>query len=136
MSEQDKLNQEEAVEEAVSCEQENEGYLTSPDRYVRTGSLEVEENESEKEKEETVQSDKAKLQQSTGYQFVRTVSFCANRPEERFCEHIKDDKSEESQKRFILKRDNSSTDKEDNQTLPTLRQAGLTGQALMKNALA
>ncbi|MGH0130472.1 UNVERIFIED_CONTAM: hypothetical protein FKN15_042541 [Acipenser sinensis] len=44
-----------------------------------------------------------------------TVSFCANRPEERFCEHIKDDKSEESQKRFILKRDNSSTDKEDNQ---------------------
>ncbi|MGH0119337.1 UNVERIFIED_CONTAM: hypothetical protein FKN15_002140 [Acipenser sinensis] len=36
-------------------------------------------------------------------------------PEERFCEHIKDDKSEESQKRFILKRDNSSTDKEDNQ---------------------
>ncbi|XP_033915028.3 cAMP-regulated phosphoprotein 21-like isoform X3 [Acipenser ruthenus] len=66
MSEQDKLNQEEAVEEAVSCEQENEGYLTSPDRYVRTGSLEVEENESEKEKEETVQSDKAELQQKRG----------------------------------------------------------------------
>ncbi|XP_060241133.1 cAMP-regulated phosphoprotein 21 isoform X2 [Meriones unguiculatus] len=36
-------------------------------------------------------------------------------PEQRFCEHLKDEKSEESQKRFILKRDNSSVDKEDNQ---------------------
>ncbi|GAB1294756.1 cAMP-regulated phosphoprotein 21 [Apodemus speciosus] len=38
-----------------------------------------------------------------------------NEPEQRFCEHLKDEKSEESQKRFILKRDNSSIDKEDNQ---------------------
>ncbi|MGH0130473.1 UNVERIFIED_CONTAM: hypothetical protein FKN15_042542 [Acipenser sinensis] len=77
MSEQDKLNQEEAVEEAVSCEQENEGYLTSPDRYVRTGSLEVEENESEKEKEETVQSDKAKLQQlGAKGKLVRSLAVC------------------------------------------------------------
>uniref|UniRef100_A0A8B9FP14 cAMP regulated phosphoprotein 21 n=1 Tax=Amazona collaria TaxID=241587 RepID=A0A8B9FP14_9PSIT len=36
-------------------------------------------------------------------------------PEQRFSEHLKDEKSEESQKRFILKRDNSSIDKEDNQ---------------------
>ncbi|XP_047597310.1 cAMP-regulated phosphoprotein 21 isoform X13 [Lutra lutra] len=36
-------------------------------------------------------------------------------PEQRFCEHLKDEKGEESQKRFILKRDNSSIDKEDNQ---------------------
>uniref|UniRef100_A0A8D0BQ08 cAMP regulated phosphoprotein 21 n=1 Tax=Salvator merianae TaxID=96440 RepID=A0A8D0BQ08_SALMN len=36
-------------------------------------------------------------------------------PEQRFSEHLKDDKGEESQKRFILKRDNSSIDKEDNQ---------------------
>ncbi|KAM9102769.1 cAMP-regulated phosphoprotein 21 isoform X3 [Sarcophilus harrisii] len=36
-------------------------------------------------------------------------------PEQRFCEHLKDDKGEEGQKRFILKRDNSSIDKEDNQ---------------------
>ncbi|XP_064203217.1 cAMP-regulated phosphoprotein 21 isoform X1 [Anguilla rostrata] len=36
-------------------------------------------------------------------------------PEQRFGEHIKDENSEESQKRFILKRDNSSIDKEDNQ---------------------
>ncbi|KAG9355554.1 hypothetical protein JZ751_000392, partial [Albula glossodonta] len=36
-------------------------------------------------------------------------------PEQRFGEHIKDEKTEESQKRFILKRDNSSIDKEDNQ---------------------
>ncbi|XP_053323364.1 cAMP-regulated phosphoprotein 21 isoform X3 [Spea bombifrons] len=36
-------------------------------------------------------------------------------PEQRFCEHLKDEKCEESQKRFILKRDNSSIDAEDNQ---------------------
>ncbi|XP_038616032.1 cAMP-regulated phosphoprotein 21 isoform X2 [Tachyglossus aculeatus] len=36
-------------------------------------------------------------------------------PEQRFCEHLKDEKCEESQKRFILKRDNSSIDKDDNQ---------------------
>ncbi|XP_059705139.1 cAMP-regulated phosphoprotein 21 isoform X6 [Haemorhous mexicanus] len=36
-------------------------------------------------------------------------------PEQRFSEHLKDEKCEESQKRFILKRDNSSIDKEDNQ---------------------
>ncbi|XP_074140702.1 cAMP-regulated phosphoprotein 21 isoform X8 [Sminthopsis crassicaudata] len=36
-------------------------------------------------------------------------------PEQRFCEHLKDDKGEEGQKRFILKRDNSSIDKDDNQ---------------------
>ncbi|XP_031807301.1 cAMP-regulated phosphoprotein 21 isoform X9 [Sarcophilus harrisii] len=38
-------------------------------------------------------------------------------PEQRFCEHLKDDKGEEGQKRFILKRDNSSIDKEDNQSV-------------------
>ncbi|XP_047597318.1 cAMP-regulated phosphoprotein 21 isoform X14 [Lutra lutra] len=38
-------------------------------------------------------------------------------PEQRFCEHLKDEKGEESQKRFILKRDNSSIDKEDNQSV-------------------
>ncbi|XP_038665789.1 cAMP-regulated phosphoprotein 21-like isoform X5 [Scyliorhinus canicula] len=37
-------------------------------------------------------------------------------PEQRFCEHIKDEKNDDSQKRFILKRDNSSMDKEDNQS--------------------
>ncbi|XP_055489736.1 cAMP-regulated phosphoprotein 21 isoform X2 [Leucoraja erinacea] len=36
-------------------------------------------------------------------------------PEQRFCEHIKDEKNDDSQKRFILKRDNSSMDKDDNQ---------------------
>uniref|UniRef100_F1RRD5 cAMP regulated phosphoprotein 21 n=1 Tax=Sus scrofa TaxID=9823 RepID=F1RRD5_PIG len=36
-------------------------------------------------------------------------------PEQRFCDHLKDEKGEESQKRFILKRDNSSIDKEDPQ---------------------
>uniref|UniRef100_A0ABM5GQJ7 cAMP-regulated phosphoprotein 21 isoform X3 n=1 Tax=Pogona vitticeps TaxID=103695 RepID=A0ABM5GQJ7_9SAUR len=36
-------------------------------------------------------------------------------PEQRFSEHLKDEKGEDSQKRFILKRDNSSIDKEDNQ---------------------
>ncbi|XP_074140706.1 cAMP-regulated phosphoprotein 21 isoform X12 [Sminthopsis crassicaudata] len=38
-------------------------------------------------------------------------------PEQRFCEHLKDDKGEEGQKRFILKRDNSSIDKDDNQSV-------------------
>ncbi|XP_067837333.1 cAMP-regulated phosphoprotein 21-like isoform X5 [Heptranchias perlo] len=43
-------------------------------------------------------------------------------PEQRFCEHIKDEKNDDSQKRFILKRDNSSMDKEDNQEMFTLQQ--------------
>ncbi|NXA33304.1 ARP21 protein, partial [Eudromia elegans] len=38
-------------------------------------------------------------------------------PEQRFSEHLKDEKGEESQKRFILKRDNSSIDKDDNQSV-------------------
>lgn len=41
--------------------------------------------------------------------------YFAGRPEQRFSEHLKDEKGEDSQKRFILKRDNSSIDKEDNQ---------------------
>ncbi|NXY85317.1 R3HD1 protein, partial [Alcedo cyanopectus] len=36
-------------------------------------------------------------------------------PDQKFCEHIKDDKSDDFQKRYILKRDNSSLDKDDNQ---------------------
>uniref|UniRef100_A0A4W3HPB9 R3H domain containing 1 n=1 Tax=Callorhinchus milii TaxID=7868 RepID=A0A4W3HPB9_CALMI len=36
-------------------------------------------------------------------------------PDQKFCEHIKDDKSDDFQKRYILKRDNSSIDKDDNQ---------------------
>ncbi|XP_055489734.1 cAMP-regulated phosphoprotein 21 isoform X1 [Leucoraja erinacea] len=41
-------------------------------------------------------------------------------PEQRFCEHIKDEKNDDSQKRFILKRDNSSMDKDDNQSMCSL----------------
>ena len=37
------------------------------------------------------------------------------RPNQKFTEHIKDDKGEDFQKRYILKRDNSSFDKDDNQ---------------------
>ncbi|XP_048454700.1 R3H domain-containing protein 1 isoform X3 [Rhincodon typus] len=36
-------------------------------------------------------------------------------PDQKFCEHIKDDTSDDFQKRYILKRDNSSIDKDDNQ---------------------
>ncbi|XP_038645838.1 R3H domain-containing protein 1-like isoform X3 [Scyliorhinus canicula] len=36
-------------------------------------------------------------------------------PDQRFCEHIKDDTTDDFQKRYILKRDNSSNDKDDNQ---------------------
>ncbi|XP_051879696.1 LOW QUALITY PROTEIN: cAMP-regulated phosphoprotein 21 [Pristis pectinata] len=43
-------------------------------------------------------------------------------PEQRFCEHIKDEKNDDSQKRFILKRDNSSMDKDDNQEMFILQQ--------------
>ncbi|XP_041118105.1 R3H domain-containing protein 1-like isoform X8 [Polyodon spathula] len=35
-------------------------------------------------------------------------------PDQKFCEHFKDDKSDDFQKRYILKRDNSSMDKDDN----------------------
>uniref|UniRef100_A0A4W3J1Q9 R3H domain containing 2 n=1 Tax=Callorhinchus milii TaxID=7868 RepID=A0A4W3J1Q9_CALMI len=38
-------------------------------------------------------------------------------PEQRFSEHIKDEKSMDFQKRFILKRDDTSLDKDDNQCL-------------------
>ncbi|NXP71729.1 R3HD1 protein, partial [Ramphastos sulfuratus] len=36
-------------------------------------------------------------------------------PDQKFCEHIKDEKSDDFQKRYILKRDNSSLDKDDSQ---------------------
>ncbi|NWI10424.1 R3HD1 protein, partial [Crypturellus soui] len=36
-------------------------------------------------------------------------------PDQKFSEHIKDEKSDDFQKRYILKRDNSSLDKDDNQ---------------------
>ncbi|XP_067117583.1 R3H domain-containing protein 1-like, partial [Osmerus mordax] len=35
-------------------------------------------------------------------------------PDQKFSEHIKDDKGEDFQKRYILKRDNSTSDKDDN----------------------
>ncbi|XP_048454697.1 R3H domain-containing protein 1 isoform X1 [Rhincodon typus] len=42
-------------------------------------------------------------------------------PDQKFCEHIKDDTSDDFQKRYILKRDNSSIDKDDNQIRIRLR---------------
>uniref|UniRef100_A0A4W3JBI1 R3H domain containing 2 n=1 Tax=Callorhinchus milii TaxID=7868 RepID=A0A4W3JBI1_CALMI len=42
-------------------------------------------------------------------------------PEQRFSEHIKDEKSMDFQKRFILKRDDTSLDKDDNQMRVPLR---------------
>ncbi|XP_028751050.1 cAMP-regulated phosphoprotein 21 isoform X3 [Peromyscus leucopus] len=51
----------------------------------------------------------------TGKSVIINKTSSTRVPEQRFCEHLKDEKSEESQKRFILKRDNSSIDKEDNQ---------------------
>lgn len=41
-----------------------------------------------------------------------------HRPDQKFCEHIKDEKGDDFQKRYILKRDNSSLDKDDNQVNP------------------
>ncbi|KAM6176711.1 cAMP-regulated phosphoprotein 21 isoform 4-T4 [Erethizon dorsatum] len=51
----------------------------------------------------------------TGKSVIISKTSSTRIPEQRFCEHLKDEKGEESQKRFILKRDNSSIDKEDNQ---------------------
>ncbi|XP_027624170.1 cAMP-regulated phosphoprotein 21 isoform X4 [Tupaia chinensis] len=51
----------------------------------------------------------------TGKSVIINKTTSTRIPEQRFCEHLKDEKGEESQKRFILKRDNSSIDKEDNQ---------------------
>lgn len=42
------------------------------------------------------------------------VSFVLS-PEQRFSEHIKDDRTMDFQKKFILKRDDASMDKDDNQ---------------------
>uniref|UniRef100_UPI00398F62F0 R3H domain-containing protein 1-like isoform X15 n=1 Tax=Pristiophorus japonicus TaxID=55135 RepID=UPI00398F62F0 len=42
-------------------------------------------------------------------------------PDQKFCEHIKDDTTDDFQKRYILKRDNSSIDKDDNQIRIRLR---------------
>ncbi|XP_057624300.1 cAMP-regulated phosphoprotein 21 isoform X5 [Chionomys nivalis] len=53
----------------------------------------------------------------TGKSVIINKTSSTRIPEQRFCEHLKDEKSEESQKRFILKRDNSSIDKEDNQSV-------------------
>ncbi|KAI1237364.1 R3H domain-containing protein 1, partial [Lamprotornis superbus] len=46
---------------------------------------------------------------------VNSETFKRKRPDQKFCEHIKDEKSDDFQKRYILKRDNSSLDKDDNQ---------------------
>ncbi|KAL2804089.1 cAMP-regulated phosphoprotein 21 isoform 9 [Daubentonia madagascariensis] len=53
----------------------------------------------------------------TGKSVIINKTSSTRIPEQRFCEHLKDEKGEESQKRFILKRDNSSIDKEDNQSV-------------------
>ncbi|XP_032880561.1 R3H domain-containing protein 1 isoform X4 [Amblyraja radiata] len=42
-------------------------------------------------------------------------------PDQKFCEHIKDETVDDFQKRYILKRDNSSIDKDDNQIRIRLR---------------
>ncbi|XP_069071030.1 cAMP-regulated phosphoprotein 21 isoform X3 [Pleurodeles waltl] len=56
-------------------------------------------------------------------------------PEQRFCEHLKDEKGEESQKRFILKRDNSSLDKEDNQSVCSQENLFVETSRLLEDSL-
>ncbi|XP_045153584.1 cAMP-regulated phosphoprotein 21 isoform X5 [Echinops telfairi] len=53
----------------------------------------------------------------TGKSVIINKTSSTRIPEQRFCEHLKDDKGEEPRKRFILKRDSSSIDKEDNQSV-------------------
>lgn len=45
--------------------------------------------------------------------FNVTFFFSSHRPDQKFSEHIKDDKTDDFQKRYILKRDNSSLDQDD-----------------------
>ncbi|XP_026054808.1 R3H domain-containing protein 1-like [Carassius auratus] len=45
--------------------------------------------------------------------FECNTVFITYRPEQKFSEHIKDDKTDDFQKRYILKRDNSSLDQDD-----------------------
>ncbi|XP_059675117.1 cAMP-regulated phosphoprotein 21 isoform X4 [Gavia stellata] len=56
-------------------------------------------------------------------------------PEQRFSEHLKDEKGEESQKRFILKRDNSSIDKEDNQSVCSQENLFVENRLLEDNSI-
>lgn len=63
----------------------------------------------------TKSTEKQRSKQNQKKDFFIAMFYFAGRPEQRFSEHLKDEKGEESQKRFILKRDNSSIDKEDNQ---------------------
>lgn len=49
-----------------------------------------------------------------------TISLCFS-PEQRFSEHIKDERNMDFQKKFILKRDDASMDKDDNQVCVLLR---------------
>lgn len=44
-----------------------------------------------------------------------TFTFLKYSPEQRFSEHIKDERNMDFQKKFILKRDDASMDKDDNQ---------------------
>ncbi|XP_066178275.1 cAMP-regulated phosphoprotein 21 isoform X4 [Sylvia atricapilla] len=55
-------------------------------------------------------------------------------PEQRFSEHLKDEKGEESQKRFILKRDNSSIDKEDNQSVSSQENLFVENSRLLEDS--
>lgn len=48
-----------------------------------------------------------------GFVFFVFFGTCLFRPDQKFSEHIKDDKTDDFQKRYILKRDNSSMDKDD-----------------------
>lgn len=58
----------------------------------------------------TSQSDVPKIKTNVHFVFL---SPSINRPDQKFCEHIKDDRTDDFQKRYILKRDNSSFDRDD-----------------------
>ncbi|MBN3306553.1 R3HD1 protein, partial [Amia calva] len=50
----------------------------------------------------------------TGKSVIINKTSSTRIPDQKFSEHIKDDKNDDFQKRYILKRDNSSMDKDDN----------------------
>lgn len=49
------------------------------------------------------------------FSFLLSTFLSQSSPEQRFSEHIKDEKNTEFQQRFILKRDDASMDRDDNQ---------------------
>lgn len=79
---------------------------------------------------EVVREDAVKLSDSD-YESLLWFFFLVCRPDQKFSEHIKDDRTDDFQKRYILKRDSLSLDQEDGRVK---RSCILLLESLEKNA--